>query len=111
MLLVCTVVGQRHRRADAQPRRRRLQLLENALITGAVLVALILALGPVSAAFNPVVTLAERRSGAITTAQAAVFIAAQVLGRLPRAACWPTSCSSSTRWTSAPRSGPRRRCG
>ena len=57
-----------------------LQLLENALVTGAVLVALILALGPVSAAFNPVVTLAERALGAITTAQAALFVAAQVVG-------------------------------
>ena len=57
-----------------------LQLLENALITGAVLVALILALGPVSAAFNPVVTLAERALGAISTVQAALFIVAQVVG-------------------------------
>ncbi len=57
-----------------------LQLLVNALITGAVLVSLILALGPVSAAFNPVVTLVERLFGAISSRAAAVFVAAQVAG-------------------------------
>ena len=57
-----------------------LQLLENAVITGAALVALILALGPVSAAFNPVVTLVERALGAVTTREAGAFIAAQAAG-------------------------------
>ncbi len=59
-----------------------LQLLVNSLVTGAVLVALILALQPVSAAFNPVVTLVERFFGVITTRTAAVLIAAQVAGGL-----------------------------
>jgi glycerol uptake facilitator-like aquaporin len=79
-LLAATVVGSGIAAQTLSPGDIGLQLLENALITGAVLVALILALGPVSAAFNPVVTLAERILGAITTAQAAVFTAAQVLG-------------------------------
>ena len=57
-----------------------LQLLENSLVTGAGLVALILALGPVSASFNPVITLAERCFGAISTREALAFIAAQVTG-------------------------------
>jgi len=57
-----------------------LQLLENALITGAVLVALILAVQPISAAFNPAVTLAKRALGGITTRAAAMFVAAQILG-------------------------------
>ena len=57
-----------------------LQLLENSIATGAVLVALILALGPVSAAFNPVVTLAELAFGALPGRAAGVFIAAQVAG-------------------------------
>lgn len=57
-----------------------LQLLENSLITGAVLVALIVALGPVSAAFNPVITLVERALGAINTTAAVAFVAAQVAG-------------------------------
>ena len=79
-LLAATVVGSGIAAETLSPDDVGLQLLENALITGSVLVALILALGPVSAAFNPVVTLAERILGAITTAQAAVFAAAQVLG-------------------------------
>ena len=79
VLLAATVVGSGIAAETLSPDDVGLQLLENALITGGVLVALILALGPVSAAFNPVVTLAERILGAITTAQAALFAAAQVL--------------------------------
>ncbi|MCW2613571.1 MAG: channel transporter [Frankiales bacterium] len=79
-LLAATVVGSGIAAQRLSPDDVGLQLLENALVTGAVLVALILALGPVSAAFNPVVTLAERFFGAITTAAAAVLVAAQVVG-------------------------------
>jgi glycerol uptake facilitator-like aquaporin len=57
-----------------------LQLFVNAAITGAALVALILALGPVSAAFNPIVTLVERALGAIDSRTAAVLAGAQVAG-------------------------------
>jgi glycerol uptake facilitator-like aquaporin len=57
-----------------------LQLFVNAAITGAALVALVLALGPVSAAFNPVVTLVERALGAIDSRTAAVLAGAQVAG-------------------------------
>jgi glycerol uptake facilitator-like aquaporin len=80
LLLTATVVGSGIAAQRRSPGDPGLQLLENALVTGAVLVALILALGPVSAAFNPVVTLAERVLGAITTAQAALHIVAQVAG-------------------------------
>jgi glycerol uptake facilitator-like aquaporin len=80
ILLAATVVGSGIAAQRRSPSDTGLQLLENALITGAVLVALILALGPVSAAFNPVVTLAERAFGVITTKAAAVFITAQVAG-------------------------------
>ena len=79
-LLAATVVGSGIAAQTLSPDDIGLQLLENALITGAVLVALILALGPVSAAFNPIVTLAERALGALSTAAAAALIAAQVLG-------------------------------
>ena len=79
-LLAATVVGSGIAAQRLSPDQIGLQLLENALITGGVLVALILALGPVSAAFNPVVTVAERLLGAITTKAAAVFIAAQIVG-------------------------------
>ena len=79
-LLAATVVGSGIAAQTLSPNDTGLQLLENSLITGAVLVALILSLGPVSAAFNPAVTLAERALGAITTRAAAVFVAAQVVG-------------------------------
>ena len=58
-----------------------LQLLENALITGAGLVVLILAFGPVSGGhFNPVVTLADRFFGGVSTRQVAVYLPAQLAG-------------------------------
>ena len=79
-LLAATVVGSGIAAQQLSPRDTGLQLLENSLITGAALVALITALGPVSAAFNPVVTLAERAFGVIGSAAAAVFIACQVAG-------------------------------
>ncbi len=79
-LLTATVIGSGIAAQRLSPDDTGLQLLENALITGAVLVALILALGPVSAAFNPVVTLAERALGALSNGAAALFIASQVVG-------------------------------
>ncbi len=79
-LLAATVVESGIAAQRLSPQDIGLQLLENALMTGAVLVALILALGPVSAAFNPVVTLVERALGAVTTAAAALFVACQVAG-------------------------------
>ena len=57
-----------------------LQLLANSIATGAVLVALILALQPVSAAFNPVVTLIEAALGELRIGSAAALIAAQLVG-------------------------------
>jgi glycerol uptake facilitator-like aquaporin len=57
-----------------------LQLLVNSVVTGAALVALILALQPVSAAFNPVVTFVERALGLVGSRQALVLVAAQVVG-------------------------------
>lgn len=80
LLLAATVVGSGIAAQRLSPSDSGLQLLENSLVTGAALVALILALGPVSAAFNPVVTVAERAFGVITTRAAAVFIACQVAG-------------------------------
>jgi len=80
--LVAAVIGSGIAATQLSPNDVGLQLLENALITGAALVALILALQPVSAAFNPVVTLIERAFGAITTVQAAALIGAQLVGGL-----------------------------
>lgn len=77
--LVAGVVGSgiAAERRSADP---GLQLLENSAATGALLVALILALGPVSAAFNPVVTLAERLLGRVSTREAAALAGTQILG-------------------------------
>jgi glycerol uptake facilitator-like aquaporin len=80
-LLVATVVGSgiaAQRLARGEP---ALELLATSLATGAVLVALILALGPISGAhLNPVVTLADRLLGGITTRQTSVYVAAQLGG-------------------------------
>jgi glycerol uptake facilitator-like aquaporin len=58
-----------------------LQLLENSIATGAGLIALILAFGPVSGAhFNPVVSLADRALGGLSTRQLLGYIPAQVIG-------------------------------
>jgi arsenate reductase len=58
-----------------------LQLLENAAATAGALVALIWMFGAVSGAhFNPVLTFADRAFGTISTADAALYIAAQIVG-------------------------------
>ena len=79
-LLVATVVGSGIAASRLSPNDVGLQLLENALATGAVLTALIIALQPVPAAFNPVVTLAERWLGVITWREAGALVAAQLAG-------------------------------
>ena len=78
--LVTAVIGSGIAAVRLSPNDVGLQLLENSLVTGAALVALILALQPVSAAFNPVVTLVERALGVLSTAAAAVLILAQLVG-------------------------------
>lgn len=79
-LLVATVVGSGIAAARLSPGQAGLQLLENSLATGLVLAVLIVTLQPVSAAFNPVVTVIERFGGTITTAEALALIGAQVAG-------------------------------
>jgi len=78
--LVAAVIGSGIAASRLSPHDVGLQLLENSLVTGAALVALILALQPVSAAFNPVVTLVERALGLVTNRDAAVLVPAQVAG-------------------------------
>jgi glycerol uptake facilitator-like aquaporin len=56
-------------------------LLANTLATGAMLVALILTFGPISGAhFNPAVTLADASQGGLAWREAAVYVAAQIVG-------------------------------
>ena len=56
-------------------------LLANAVATGAALVALILAFGPISGAhFNPAVTLADAMQGGIAWREAPAYMGAQIVG-------------------------------
>ena len=78
--LVAAVVGSGIAATRLSPGAVGLQLLENSLVTGAALVALILTLQPVSAAFNPVVTLVEAALGLLAWADAALLALAQIVG-------------------------------
>lgn len=78
--LVMAVVGSGIAATRLSPDDLALQLLVNSLVTGGVLVALILALQPVSAAFNPVVTMVERALGIVTTRELAMLVSAQFIG-------------------------------
>jgi arsenate reductase len=80
-VLVAIVVGSGIAAKRLSPDDVGIQLLENALATGAGLVALILAFGAVSGAhFNPIVTMADRILGGTSSRDAGVYVAAQVLG-------------------------------
>jgi len=81
--LLAGVVGSGIMAERLSPDDVGLQLLQNAVATAAVLVALILALQPASGAhFNPAVTFAARLSGELTTRAAFAYTAAQVAGGL-----------------------------
>ncbi|MGH9178990.1 MAG: aquaporin [Acidimicrobiales bacterium] len=80
-LLVAAVVGSGIAAQRLSPGDTGLQLLENAVATAAALVAIILAVGPVSGAhLNPAVTLAARILGSLTTAEALCYAGAQMAG-------------------------------
>ncbi|MGN6524406.1 MAG: aquaporin [Actinomycetes bacterium] len=78
--LVAAVIGSGIAASRLSPHDVGLQLLENSVVTGAVLVALILALHPVSASFNPIITLLERAMGTLTTRVAGALVASQLVG-------------------------------
>ena len=80
-LLVAAVVGSGIMGERLAGGNVGLALLANTAATGAALVALILALGPVSGAhFNPVVTLAASVTGAMPGRDVPAYVAAQALG-------------------------------
>jgi glycerol uptake facilitator-like aquaporin len=82
-LLVTAVVGSGIAANRLSPGNTGLELFENTAATVGALVALILALGPVSGAhLNPVVTLADRLFGGISTRDAGGYMGAQVAGAL-----------------------------
>jgi len=78
--LVMAVIGSGIMAGRLSPDDPGLQLLENSIATGAALVALILALQPVSAAFNPVVTLVEVVVHQLDVATAVWVVVAQLCG-------------------------------
>jgi glycerol uptake facilitator-like aquaporin len=79
--LLVAVVGSGIAAQRLSPADTGLQLLENAMATGAALVALILAFGSVSGAhFNPLVTLADRVFGGMTSREAGGYLVVQVAG-------------------------------
>lgn len=80
-LLVAAVVGSGIAAVRLSPGNVGLELFENAAATAGALVAIILAVGPVSGAhLNPVVTLADRLFGGIDNRAAAGYIGAQLAG-------------------------------
>ena len=80
-LLLVAVVGSGIMAQRLSPGELGLELLENAIATGAALTALILVFGAVSGAhFNPVVTLVDRLFGTLPTRDAVGYVGAQVLG-------------------------------
>jgi len=79
--LVAIVIGSGIAAHRLSPHDTGLQLLENAVVTGAGLATLILAFGPVSGGhFNPVVTLADRVFGGVSNSQVAAYLPAQLAG-------------------------------
>lgn len=79
--LVCAVVGSGIAAQRLSPTDVGLQLLENSIATAFALLALILALGPISGAhFNPVVTLAEWARRRMRAREVGAFVVAQIVG-------------------------------
>ena len=79
--LVIAVVGSGIAAQRLSPGQTGLQLLENALATAAALVAILLALGPVSGGhLNPIVSVAHRAQGRMGTRDTGGYVLGQVAG-------------------------------
>jgi glycerol uptake facilitator-like aquaporin len=82
-LLLIAVVGSGIAAQRLSPGETGLQLLANAVVTAAALLAIILAVGPVSGGhLNPLVTLADRTLGGLSNREVAVYCGAQLGGAL-----------------------------
>ena len=80
-LLIVAVIGFGIMASRLSPDDVGLELLENAAATAGALIGLILTFGAVSGAhFNPVVTLADRAFGSISSRDAGCYVVAQILG-------------------------------
>ena len=83
LLLLATVVGSGIMAESLAAGNDAVALLGNTLATGAILAVLITMLGPISGAhFNPAVTMAFLMRGEIRPAEAAAFVAVQVVAAL-----------------------------
>jgi glycerol uptake facilitator-like aquaporin len=79
--LVAAIIGSGIAASNLSPNDHGLELFENAVVTAAALIAIILAVGPVSGAhLNPVITLSDWILGGVRRGEAAVYVGAQVLG-------------------------------
>jgi glycerol uptake facilitator-like aquaporin len=82
-LLLATVVGSGIMGERLAGGNAAIALLANTIATGAGLVALILAFGPISGAhFNPAVTLADATQGGLAWKDVPIYVVAQVAGAL-----------------------------
>jgi glycerol uptake facilitator-like aquaporin len=80
-LLVATVVGSGIMAENLAGGNVAIALLGNTIPTGAILVVLILALGPISGAhFNPAVSLVMALNGGLLWREAGAYVVAQALG-------------------------------
>ena len=80
-LLLAAVVGSGIMAEELARPNVALALLANTIATGAALVALIIAFGPISGAhFNPVVTLADASQGGLPWREVPGYIGAQIAG-------------------------------
>jgi arsenate reductase len=81
--LLIAIIGSGIAAQRLSPHDVGFELFENAVATGAALVAIILAFGPVSGAhLNPVVTLADRTFRGLRTRDTAGYICVQVAGAI-----------------------------
>ena len=79
--LAATVIGSGIAAVQLSPGNLGLELLENAIVTGTGLFAIILMFGAVSGAhFNPVVSFVDAAFGGISWRDATAYLPAQVLG-------------------------------
>ncbi len=80
-LLLIAVIGSGIAAQSLSPSDTGLELLENAVATGVALVAIILAVGPISGAhLNPVVSAADAFFGGLRPRELVAYVIAQVVG-------------------------------
>jgi len=106
-MLVAVVVGSGIAAERLSPGNVGLQLFENSAATAAGLIAIILAVGPVSGAhLNPVVSLADAAFGGLERRALVAYIPAQILGGIGGAVLANLMFSApAVEWSTKTRSG------